>query len=683
MNKIIIFGGTTEGRQLAMDLARESIYCVYSVATEYGKMMVEDSPFIDVRIGRMDAMEMASLFAVVEPAAIVDATHPYASIVKVEIANALRDFSDVPFFRLLRPDENINYDKCHFFDSVVECARALSNTTGNIFLTTGSKELKTFCSMPELKERIIARVIPNDESLKICYDNGLTPGQIIAMQGPFTMEMNYAFLKNSKAKYIVMKESGSAGGEIERINAAKAAGAECFIIKRPKEDNEGLSYAAVKAEILKLCGKELNEELDNIVYDIPDAKVYVTLAGFGMGYGSMTLEVREAINSADVIFGAARMLVGVERECTKYPYYKAEEIIPALEKFKISTNKSMVNVVILFSGDTGFYSGATKLYQELKIQGEYTVKMLPGISSISAIAARLNETWQDAKIISTHGIDDDKWIPEFVALVMANNKVIAITAGAKDLRIMGELLTELEESGRGNYTVAAAFNLYGEEKIRFLNAKQCCNVNDEGLCTVLIKNRVIIKKRLVPGLYDEAFIREKIPMSKEEIRALSICKLGITENSIVYDVGSGTGSVAVELGLISPKVLVYAIELKPEACQLIDKNIKKFNLKNVKVVEGVAPDALKGLPVPSHVFIGGSAGRLEDILCQLKSHLMPMTIVINAVTIETIAEVTGLLKKYEIQDSDIIEVAVGKAKKAGEYSVMQGQNPVYIITFKI
>ena len=172
-------------------------------------------------------------------------------------------------------------------------------------------------------------------------------------------------------------------------------------------------------------------------------------------------------------------------------------------------------------------------------------------------------------------------------------------------------------------------------------------------------------------------------MSKEEIRALSICKLGLTENAVVYDIGGGSGSVSVEIGLLHPSINVYTVEFKEEACKLIRDNINKFNLKNVKLYEGVAPEALENLPAPTHVFIGGSGGRLEEILRTIKAKGNNTRVVINAVTLETIAEVNGILKDYAISDADVVQVAISKAKTIGDYNVMQAQNPVYVVSFSV
>ncbi|MCR4901329.1 MAG: precorrin-6A reductase [Butyrivibrio sp.] len=682
MKKVIIFGGTTEGRELAVELSKEEISSIYLVATDYGKMVVPESDFIDVRIGRLDNRQMSELFEKEEPMAVVDATHPYAQLVKKEIKRAINRDENIPFFRLLRAMEPIDYEDCTVFESAKACADALKEEIGNIFLTTGSKELPEFCKDENLRQRITARVIPNEESLKICYDNGLKGEQIVAMQGPFSREMNLAFFRNSKAKYVVLKESGRAGGEKERIMAAKAAGAKCFIIKRPLEETKGQSLLEIKMELFKLFEKNLSLEEQT-----PDEEYVkgldITLAGIGMGFDSVTKEVRLAIDSADYIFGAERMLEIAGGNAVKYPYYLAKDIIPVLKRININGFESRkTKVVILFSGDTGFFSGAAKLKGALNAEG-LSVRILPGISSVSALCGKLSESWQDAVIISTHGINRDKWEQRLITSAATESKTICITSGVEDVKIIGDLLFKLMEKGKGEFIVFAGLNLYDREKIMELTPAECMNLTEEGLYTVLIKNSRVKEKRLTPGMRDEEFIRDKVPMTKEEIRALSICKLGLCKGAVVYDIGGGTGSVSVEIGLLSPDITVYSIEKKPEACNLIQKNIDKFDLKNVKVVEGIAPQAIEGLKPPTHVFIGGSTGELENIILTLRSFENPIRVVVNAVTIETLSQVNEIIKKYSLLNSDIIQVQISKTRKAGNYSLMEGLNPVYIVSFDL
>lgn len=673
MNKIIIFGGTTEGKELAIDLAKAQIPSIYLVATDYGKMVIDDDPFIDVRIGRLDSGQMKELFEKEKPLAIVDSTHPYAELVKKEIDDARKDLSDIRFFRVHRSNEKIDASDARFFESARDCAKALLETKGTVFLTTGSKDIPEFCREKSLLERLVVRVIPNSESLKICYDNGLLGKQIIAMQGPFSYDINLSFFKNYDAKVVVLKESGKAGGELERIQAARDAKAQIFIIKRPVE-NAGEDYERVREKIISLFGQNTGKK---------QAKsLQVTLAGFGMGKETLTLEVQRAIDEADYIFGAERMLEGIVSECRKYPYYLASDIVPALEKIKEENEKETIKVVVLFSGDTGFYSGAGKLLAALKNEG-YSPKVLPGISSVSALCARIGDNWQDKAIISTHGVDEKKWTGELIASVTGNAGTIAITSGVKDINTIGKLLEKLEDDKKGKFTVYAGCNLYCDEKICALDAAGCAELDEEGLYTLMIKNEQKAEKELLPGLMDEEFIRDKVPMTKEEIRTLSVCKLKPCDGDVIYDIGGGTGSVSVECARLSPKIKVYSVEKKKEACDLIRKNADKFMLSNIEVVEGIAPEALDALPAPDKVFIGGSSGNLKDLFERLRTYEKRIRVVANAVTIETISALNELIKDYEIKDADIALVQVSKAKSLGQYSLMEAGNPVYIVSFTI
>lgn len=187
--------------------------------------------------------------------------------------------------------------------------------------------------------------------------------------------------------------------------------------------------------------------------------------------------------------------------------------------------------------------------------------------------------------------------------------------------------------------------------------------------------------RLTPYLRDEDFIRDKIPMTKEEVRHISVCKLGLTEDAVVYDVGAGTGSIAVEIANLSAEIQVFAIETAPEAVSLIRKNVEKFGLFNVEVVEAIAPEGLEALPVPSHAFIGGSKGNLKAILDTLYAKNPQMRIVMNAVSLEAIVQMQQALSFFQVKDLDITQMSVSKAKELGDYHLMMANNPVYIYAF--
>lgn len=192
-----------------------------------------------------------------------------------------------------------------------------------------------------------------------------------------------------------------------------------------------------------------------------------------------------------------------------------------------------------------------------------------------------------------------------------------------------------------------------------------------------------MKKRLFPILNDDEFIRDKVPMTKASVRHLSILKLGLCEGDVVYDIGSGTGSIACETALQSDSLKVYAIEMKSEACELISQNAEKFMLNNIKVIEGKAPEAFEGLEAPDCAFIGGSSGDLKEILDALNSMKHGMRVVINAVSLETMAEIQSVIKEFEISGLEIEQISVSRSRELGNYHLMTAENPVMIASFTL
>ena len=169
-------------------------------------------------------------------------------------------------------------------------------------------------------------------------------------------------------------------------------------------------------------------------------------------------------------------------------------------------------------------------------------------------------------------------------------------------------------------------------------------------------------------------------MTKSEIRSLSVAKLQLPKDAVVYDVGAGTGSVTIELALAAVDGCIYAIERNQEACDLIEENKRKFGTSNIQVVHGLAPEAMEDLPAPTHAFIGGSAGNLKEIITCLLGKNPLIRLVINTVTLETMAEVSECLKALNLIEEETICVNVSRAKKLGAYHLMMGQNPIYIVT---
>lgn len=188
----------------------------------------------------------------------------------------------------------------------------------------------------------------------------------------------------------------------------------------------------------------------------------------------------------------------------------------------------------------------------------------------------------------------------------------------------------------------------------------------------------------LPGIADEEFIRDKVPMTKEEIRILTMCKAKIRPDNIIWDIGAGTGSLSIEAALLAPQGEVYAIEKKDLAVDLLHQNIAKFKLEDkVKVVATEAPKGLDELPNCDVVFIGGSGKHMFEILDIIDSKLNEGgRIIVNAVTIQTISEITTYMKQKESYTYEAIQVQVNRLRQIGSYDMFNAQNPVYIVTCK-
>lgn len=699
MKKIVIFAGTTEGRRLSEILADAGIAHTVCVATEYGEIVMREQmdaeaartkgqPLVSLHRGRMDRKQMEEFLCNEGYEIVVDATHPYARVVTENIRDAVKTQSPI-YLRLEReisetPEAEDPAVSIRYFESNADCAKALENTEGNILLTTGSKELATYCASGRLRERLYVRILPGRESLELCMEQGIKGRQILALQGPFSTEMNAAILKQYDIRHMVTKNSGRTGGYQEKLEAAKILGIPVYVIEpaRKTPDATGhmlrtdtYSFAGICGKLEQLCNCKLSGQ----------GSMEICLAGIGMGSkDGQTQEVQHAIETADILLGAERMIERYSAKIEKRPYYMTEQILPYLEQLQkngLTAQKDPLRVTVLFSGDTGFYSGCRKLYaalQEAVAIGALNaeVRTLPGISSVVSLAARVGESYEDAAILSMHG----KKLNRLSATVESHEKVFLLTSGSEDIRKIGRLLAE---AGLTDCEVTVGYQLsYPEESIRTLTPEQCEEITGEGLYTCLIRNPHWQPERLTHGRADICFLRDaKTPMTKEEVREVSICKLHLTQNAVVYDIGSGTGSVAIEIAGVPGGVQVYAIERKPEAVELLRKNREQFHMDNIQIIEAPAPEGLEELPVPTHAFIGGSGGRLLDILQTLYRKNPHMRIVINAISMETIAELKEVLDAFPVEEEEILQMQVSRVKKLGGYHLPQAENPVRICSF--
>ena len=419
----------------------------------------------------------------------------------------------------------------------------------------------------------------------------------------------------------------------------------------------------------------------------------ITLAGTGCGsLGSMTVEVREAIRSADLLIGAERLLEGLPEEYTaeKVPAIYARDILSLIvERMERGAGNSSEDagapdpepvepdpepvepaICVLYSGDSGFYSGTRSLLPLLKEAG-LKARVLPGISSIQVFSARLGEPWQDWKLVSAHGTDCDA-----VTAVMQGQPVFFLTGGKLTPT---ELCAQLSEAGLGELQVTVGERLtYEDERIAYGTAAEFAGMSFAPL-SVMLAEPASWAGDLTPGIADSEFIRGDVPMTKQSVRAAILGQLQVRPSDTVWDVGAGTGSVSVELAMKASRGRVYAVERDEDGCILIRQNREKFGVWNLCPVDGAAPEALKDLPAPDKVFVGGSGGTLREIVRIVLERNPNARICVSAIVMETVHEAARSMTEAGLEP-EIIQVSVSTARNTRAGHMMMAGNPIFIVT---
>lgn len=393
----------------------------------------------------------------------------------------------------------------------------------------------------------------------------------------------------------------------------------------------------------------------------------MTVYIIGMGPGRIdlvTVESKEALAKCTVLIGHPRLTGPWQAGKRLYGKTKPSEIRTILASLD---EREIVGIVV--SGDTGFYSLATSLADL-----PYDVHICPGISSLSYFASKIKMPWQDAALVSRHGRKQP-----FVSVVYSHQKTFCLTGGTDSV---SSLCADLVAHGFGQVTVYAGCDLsYGTEKIEQGTAEEMAAKGIDGLAVMMVLNEDAKPlPQAVPGLPDDAFQRGDVPMTKEEIRAVAMCKLRPEPEDVLYDIGAGTGSCSVEMARMTPFGQVFSFEVNEKALELLYLNKERFALNNMTIVAGEASQHLEDYPVPDKAFIGGTKGHLATILDAIYQRNKSCKIVLTAITIETLATITTYYKDKQDYSLDITSLTTAKSKKTGPYHLMKAQNPVYIIT---
>lgn len=657
MKTCVLFAGTTEGRRIA-ELFRDSKDRLeIFVAGSYGADLLPSGKNIHVREGRKDAAELREELAELSPDLVVDATHPYAAVITQNLQSLCGELG-LRFLRVGRPAAGTKGDAVRV-SSMKEAVEFLQGTEGEILLTTGTKDLQTARALPSFAKRCYARVLPSEESIAACREAGLPRSHILALQGPFGTEFNKAVIRQYGIGWTVTKDSGEEGGCPEKCRAAEETGTGLVLIGRPGEETDACSFGeavSLLAETFSMSPQEL------------------VLTAMGPGNPELlTREALETVRTADVLIGAERLL----REA--FSLHPAGEGAPHLASFNpeeilafLREHPEYRRAALLYSGDISTYSGAKALRALAK--DEFAVTACPGLSSIAYFLGKIGVPQEETCIVSIHGREGN-----LIPLVRANRYVLALVGNEGDVRACAQALIDFAMP-QVKITVGERLS-YPEERIYTgLPSEMCTHLTDR-LALVLFENAWPEHVPQGYGLPDGEFIRDKVPMTKREVRASALSRLGIREDSVIWDVGAGTGSVSVEAALHAPRGEVYAIERRPDAWELLLENRKKFGCEQMTIVAGSAPECLADLPAPDAVFIGGTGGMLPGILASVFEKNPDAKTVVTAVTYETEAELLRLrcdpevAKVLEITFTELLAVT---EREAGSYTLRQAGNPVLI-----
>lgn len=404
----------------------------------------------------------------------------------------------------------------------------------------------------------------------------------------------------------------------------------------------------------------------------------VTIIGAGPGNPDLLSRAAlDAIDIADVVIGAHRALAGIDvpPDVVRYELVKTADIVAAL-----TDAASWQRAVVVMTGDVGLFSGARRLVEALSGDARVDVRIIPGISSASYLAARLARPWQDWRFASAHGVACD-----IVAEAERAGELFLVTSGGEDpSRLSGELV----QAGFGDARVTVAERLsYPDERITCATASEIAGQTFDDLNVMLIEftggagspanSRWPYASSGIP---DELFIRGDVPMTKQEVRAVALAKLRLTATDTVWDVGAGTGSVSIEAALIARAGSVWAVERNATGVRLIRENADAFGGGNVHAVPGVAPEALAKLPVPDAVFVGGSAGELPSIVEAALEKNSQVRLCVPCVTVETLTEACALLSGSRFKGFEACQVSAARAEAVGSHHLMKAQNPVFLVS---
>ena len=391
-----------------------------------------------------------------------------------------------------------------------------------------------------------------------------------------------------------------------------------------------------------------------------------------MSPDDLTARQLEIINQADILVGGKRLLDHFKQSRARKKSIGKD--IDGIVEFVRQEMKNS-NIVVLASGDPMFFGIGRRLVHDI---GDRHTVVYPNISSVAAAFARIREPWDDARVISLHGRKNE----HFLFKALEEDDKIAVLTDLKNnpAWLAGRLLAKQFT----NYRMCVLEDLGGKsEKVGWYTLAQATGLEFGAPNMVILIRSSGDREEKFPlqlGAPDSRYDHEKGLITKSEIRAISLSKLRLSTDQVLWDLGSGSGSVAVEAGLIIKKGKIIAVEKKSERVAQIKNNQKKYGVGNLKVVQAELPAGLDKLPRPDRVFIGGGGRHLKSIITAAAQYLKPGGgIVINTVLIPNVETARATLEGLDF-NTEIIQVQINRSRPMPWAERLEALNPVWIIS---
>jgi precorrin-6Y C5,15-methyltransferase (decarboxylating) len=390
------------------------------------------------------------------------------------------------------------------------------------------------------------------------------------------------------------------------------------------------------------------------------------LVGGGSGQPDYLLPIaRKTLEQADCVIASERFLSMIQAKKT-LPLKRLSQLLQQLPDLL-----KQESIAILVSGDPLLYS----FYHTIqKRYPDWEITVIPGIGSLQLLCSKFGLPMEQAKICSLHG---KAYTAGSIACAVTQNALTCFFCSAKDG--VKEIATSLLSYGLSDAEIFVGADLtYETEQLLHGTPEQFCAIENPALCVTAVKNPHPHSVGGVVLLPDSAFLRNRAPMTKEEVRAVILSKLQLQPDSVVWDIGAGTGSVSISCAKCCPFGQVYAVEYQLEALDILQKNCAYLQADTVTIVSGRAETVLDTLPVPDCVFIGGSGGALPALLDKIKALPKSVRLVVSSVTLETQAECMTQLQ--HMPQLDIVQVTVGHSRPVGNYHVLENNHAVTLFS---